>query len=332
MSKLDVFRTVSIVFASFIFSLMLAEATLAVFDLYPARPHPLRQARPDLFQADDKIGYRLWRSTETSDRYPVDRAVVLPIVSNSEGFRSSREFDELDSRLRVLVVGDSFVFGNGVREEERLTEVLEAMNPSWRVDNLGMTGWGIDLMLRGLENVGMAIRPDIIVLAVYTDDFRRVLPDYAGMGYPIPKYELEDGNLVTEPYPSATGWRRLRMVQLWNQIYWNRIKNRNRYNLNEALLNRFADIAQQNQSKLVVLFLPGKGDSHEDKQRRSFLRDWASNREIPYSDLTDALHGPGVDKTYITNNWHWAPLGHRIAATKLNELLASENLVPASPQ
>ena len=77
----------------------IGEVILRVFVLYQAPPNPLRPMRPDLYQADEKVGYRLWPSTNTFDRYPVNSPEITPIVSNSDGFRSRREFDEPDPRM-----------------------------------------------------------------------------------------------------------------------------------------------------------------------------------------------------------------------------------------
>lgn len=310
-------RNVALIAASVAFSLVLCEIILRVFNAYPPPPHPLVPSRPDLYQADDRVGYRLWPSMTTCLRYPADSPEILPIVSNTDGFRNLREYGESDTRRRILVIGDSFVFGLGVRERERVTEVIESIEPSWRVDNLGMTGWGIDLMIRALEHLGRKARPDIVVLAVYTDDFRRLLPDFAGVGYEIPKYALRGGQLVSVPYPSARGWRRLRLVRFAHQFYWNQIADRNRYDLNEALLDRFVDIARDIGSQPVVVFLPGMADTDEDKARRRFLRDWGNGRRVPYLDLTDAIHGRGGEKLFIDRNWHWNAAGHRVAAEEI---------------
>jgi hypothetical protein len=114
--------------------------------------NPLTTAQPELYQSDPNVGYRLRSNLNTSYHYPAASKELIPVVSNSDGFRNSREFDERDGRPRILVTGDSFVFGQGVRAEDRLTEQLESMEPRRRVDNMGMTGWGIDLMIRAIAD------------------------------------------------------------------------------------------------------------------------------------------------------------------------------------
>ncbi len=252
-------------------------------------------------------------------RYPPRNPRVLSLVANSDGFRSPRELGESDPRTRILVVGDSFVFGSGVEASERFTEILELLEPGWRIDNLGMTGWGIDLMLRAIEAFGPKARPDIVLLAVYTDDFRRVAPTYAGLGHAVPKFGLVDGQLESFPYPRPGVFERLRLVQLLFRL--RPAAERNHYALNAALLDRFRAATEQLAAAPVVLFLPGRGDTPEDKQRRRFLGNWAARNDVPFVDLTDAIRGAGVSRLYIPRNFHWNPEGHRIAADAIHRRL-----------
>ena len=298
----------------------IVEAGLRLLKLFP--PHDvITPQRPDLYVSDNDVGYHLWPSTSTFDRYPSTALKITDLSSNADGFRNSREFGESGSEKRLLMIGDSFVFGLGVNSQFRLTEVLESQLSGWRVDNLGMSGWGLDLMLRALETFGPKIRPNMVVLAVYTDDFRRVLPQYPGSGYSIPKYELKNGKLVSQPYQLATGWRKLHLAQAVYEIYWRKIANRNRYDLNEAILDRFYQVTKKLNAKLVLLYLPGKGNTLEDKERRRFLDTWSQTQRVPYLDLYAPIHDIGIDDTYIKGNWHWNEKGHRIAASELAKFL-----------
>lgn len=223
-----------------------------------------------------------------------------------------------------MLLGDSFVMGLGVEEGLRFSEVVEDIEPRWRVDNMGMGGWGIDLMVRALETFAAKAKPDAVVLAVYTDDFRRVDPRYAGQGYAYPKFRLRDGTLVSEPFPVPSLWQRLRLGEAWRRATAR--GDRNRYELNEALVNRFDSLAKAHGAKPAILFLPGRGDTEEDRTRRSTLAGWAKRLGIPFRDLTDPLHGAGVEQTYIVDDFHWNEKGHRITGEVLHALLASEVL------
>ena len=175
-------------------------------------------------------------STTVKYAYPVNSSNIITAASNSDGFRNPREFDEPDSRPRVWLLGDSMVLGEGVEAEDRLTEVIGRLEPGWRVDNLGMSGWGLDLMVRAFEKVSRRVMPDVTVLAFYTDDFRRLRPRYTGMGYALPRFELADGALIVCPRPVRCQPGGGCAVQAVEQTYWRFA--RNQCELNGALLDR----------------------------------------------------------------------------------------------
>lgn len=309
----------ALVCLSVVLALAVGEVGLRVSGAYRPPDEPIQTARPEIYRADPYVGYTMWPSQTTTYRYPENSQELIPLVSNSDGFRTAREFDEHDGRVRILVVGDSFVFGQGVRAEERFTEQIEAVESGWRVDNMGMTGWGLDLMVRAIERYGRKADPDIVVLAVYTDDFRRLLPYYAGVGFAYPKFELVGGELISVPFPYPRLWERLRLVQWAYQSKWQ--QDRNRYDLNQALLDRYLEDASEIGFTPAVVFFPGRADTEEDQTRRRFLATWASSRDVPFADLTASMQRGGGDKVFIEDNWHWNGLGHRVAAGELRSLL-----------
>lgn len=308
-----------VVLGAFGFSLLMCEGALRWTGSFRPPSYPPVCMRPEMYQQFEPYGYRLWPSRTTKYNYPKDNPRTLTVVSNKAGFRSSREFDEPDKRMRVMVAGDSFVFGEGVEESERFTNVLEAMQPTWRVDNLGMTGYGPDLMLRALEEVGLKSNPEIVVLSMYTDDFRRVHPEYAGGGFEIPRFELVSGQLVTIPYPKPRLWDRWSMVVAIKRAYWNHTDAV--FDLNRAILDRFLKLAELHSFVPAIIFLPGTGDTADDKARRAWLRQYAERNAIPFLDLTETIHKAGSE-AFITGNWHLNPHGHWIVATELRQFIS----------
>jgi hypothetical protein len=235
------------------------------------------------------------------------------VISNRHGFRESRELDEPDDRPRVAMLGDSFVFGEGVEEEERFTEVLEELS-GLRVDNLGMTGWGPDLMLRALETAGVAAGPEVVLLCLYTHDFRRVHPLYAGIGFQIPRYELRDGELVTVPFPPARLSQKLRI--LWAVSPTRR--SGGMWDIHRAILDRFRSLAQERGFALGLVFLPGRADTDADRERREWLGSYARETGTAFLDLTEAVLARPREELFIPGgNPHWNPAGHRLAAETL---------------
>lgn len=317
-------RAVVAVGLSLCVAVLFGEIGLRVLGRFAPPNSPPVPRYPGFHRPDPELGHTLWPSKLTTYRYPVGSRHEFVLASNADGFRNPREFDEPDSRPRVWVLGDSMVLGEGVAAEDRLTEVIERLEPRWRVDNMGMTGFGLDLMVRAFERFSKRVKPDVVVLAFYTDDFRRLIPFSGGLGYPFPKFELRDGGLVSVPFPSLPLWRRLRVVQAVEQTYWR--LNRNRFDLNGALLERLHGGVREQQGAFVVAFLPGRGDTPEDRQRRTWLRDWCGKARVPFVDLTDTIHG-ARGAAFIPDNSHWNPQGHRLAGEAIHRFLR-ETVLP----
>lgn len=310
---------IAVLVVSVLVSGLMIEGALRLSGRIQVAPERVTTSRPQMYQAHPPFGYRLWPSRTLTYLYPRDHPRTLTVRSNRHGFRGEREFDAPDFRPRVVVLGDSMVFGEGVEEEERFTDQLEKLAPKWRVDNLGMTGFGPDLMLRVLEEVGLALKPRVVILTIYTDDFRRVRADYVGAGFEIPRFTLQSGRLVTIAYPVAHGWRRSRTLAAIREVAW-RISNAER-RLNAAILDQFRENASRHGFTLALVFLPGTYDTPNDVARRGWLRDYALRSSTPFLDLTEPLLTKPSEPLFIRNNWHLNPAGHLVIATELGRWL-----------
>jgi GDSL-like lipase/acylhydrolase family protein len=306
----------ALIVASVVVPLVACEAVLRVMNLYTPPPYPPQTTRGRLYEQFDPYGYRLRPSRAADYSYPPSNPRQMTMRSNKHGFRG-RELDEPDDRVRVIVLGDSMVFGQGVEADERFTEVLESLAPRWRIDNLGMTGFGPDLMLRALEEVGLPLKPDIVLFCMYTDDFRRVHPQTAGIGFPIPRYALHSGHLTTVPYPKPHVWDRLHLSVLLRNVIW-RFSGAEMA-LNQAILDRFLEHSKGHFTPALV-FLPGTEDNAGDKKRRDWLHEYAVRTGTPFTDLTEPIHG-AAERVFIRGDYHFSPAGHTVVARHLHRFI-----------
>jgi len=311
--------------ASLVLSLALAEVGLRRVRPQWAVVYPPTCFWPQVFQRWDPYGYRLWPSRTMTYRSWVNPPIE--VTSNAEGFRGHRDLAATGGGTRIVVLGDSMVFGPGVAEAERFTERVEAAVPGWRVDNMGMIGFGTDLMLRALEAVGLDPPPAAVVLAVFTDDLRRVVPWYQGAGFPLPRFVLEDGRLVSVPYPAPRVWDRSRILQGIRYLRWRYTPAT--FALNAAILERFLADARSSRFAPALLFLPGPRDGWDDRMRRRWLRGWAGEHGVPFLDLTDTVARAGGAALYLPHDTHWSSAGHRAVADALAPFLARE-VLPAA--
>jgi lysophospholipase L1-like esterase len=302
-------------------SVALVEGAIRLTGLFEPPPYPPRCSRPELYEAHSPYGYRLHPSQTMHYDYPRYNPRRLTIVSNRFGFRDTRDPTTPHEGPRIVVLGDSFAFGEGVEQAERFTNVLEQRQPGWRVDNLGMVGYGLDNMLRALEEVGVHAHPNIVLVCIYGDDLRRVRPHIAGIGFEIPRYVLSDGQLASVPYPRRRVWDALHVVELGRRIHWKTTDSEAR--LNAALLERIVEVAREHGAQTGIVFLPAEQDLPVDQQRRQWLSELAEANGCPFLDLTEPILQAGR-AAFIERNFHYNAAGHQIVAEHLETFLANQ--------
>jgi hypothetical protein len=102
------------------------------------------------------------------------------IKGNNLGFRCNR--DATDSKPkgkgRVLVFGDSFTAGDGVRNEHRYTDLLETLVRDIEVFNFGLPGSGTDQQYLIFETFARDLEADLVILGVLVENIRRNVSRY----------------------------------------------------------------------------------------------------------------------------------------------------------
>jgi hypothetical protein len=136
-----------------------------------------------MFQRDDRVLARLVPGAE--------RVVVLDSINggtvirykiNSQGFRGA-ELAHPSQSPRVIVYGDSFIQGDFARTEDTFTEQLKGrlarkVGKNVEIVNAGVAGYGPDQELRRMEDELPALKPDLLIVAIYAgNDFGELLRD-----------------------------------------------------------------------------------------------------------------------------------------------------------
>jgi GDSL-like lipase/acylhydrolase family protein len=127
------------------------------------------------------------------------------VTANSRGIRGGAEYPagRRPGLRRIVVVGDSFTFGEGVGDGETFPSRLQArLGSGAEVINLGVHGYGHDQMLIHLREEGMRYAPDVVVLGFYADDVARNV--LAFRDYAKPRFALRDASLVLTGSPVPT--------------------------------------------------------------------------------------------------------------------------------
>lgn len=123
------------------------------------------------------------------------------IMTNSWGMREIEEFNLTTEKYRIALIGDSFVWGTGVQEDERFGEQLQKLlGDQFEVMNFGVVGYGTDQELLKTKKDVVQFKPQIIIVHFFLNDLENIqaLKQY---GKNKPRYTLENGSLSLGGYP-----------------------------------------------------------------------------------------------------------------------------------
>jgi lysophospholipase L1-like esterase len=106
-----------------------------------------------------------------------------PLTTNADGFRGKSVpiNKNLQSR-RIVGIGDSLMFGWGVKDEETylsiLAELLNAHYPeiTWEIINMAVPGYNTVMEVETLKEKGLQYKPDIVLIHYFWNDLR--LPNF----------------------------------------------------------------------------------------------------------------------------------------------------------
>jgi lysophospholipase L1-like esterase len=129
------------------------------------------------------------------------------VAHDSRGYRQVERSDErAGDVVRVLVLGDSIVYGWGVEAHERFTDRLESrltreLTRKVEVWNLGVPGYSLDQELWTYELHGRALKPDVVLVCIVMNDVAIAETDsFNGLGKP--RLVLRDGSWLRIEAPA----------------------------------------------------------------------------------------------------------------------------------
>jgi N-acetylglucosaminyldiphosphoundecaprenol N-acetyl-beta-D-mannosaminyltransferase len=301
-------RSTLLIGLSVLFSLATAELVVRC-----ARPQVLERYPEGLYLPSASRQYRLRPGFRGVFRYP---EFTVPVRINHQGLRAGRDYGPPPAGRRILALGDSFTMGYSVREEQTWAKILETrLGPPWEVLNAGVPGYSTWQELAWLEEEGLALRPQIVLLGFFLGND---VADNAGRRLPV---EMRDGRLV------AAGVRPLllplaRNSHLYHLAWRARRRDFPRPEAGEdgwlataGLIDRLARLSRRHGLRLIVVIMPDRGPEHRNLR----LVRVCDRAGVEAVDLTAALRGRGL---YFAQDGHWTELGNRLAAQRIGEYLA----------
>lgn len=244
------------------------------------------------------------------------------------------------STRNIVVLGDSYSFGQGVEDDEPYAAVMEGLlGDEYAVINLGSPGWGLTQEIRRYFELGTLYRPEILVLQYCWNDPEDNLNHRVTV--------VDDGEFQFTTSVNTTNRAKkylsgslIQKSQLYN-FYRGRIyewfQNRHvrqtsakltpadtanatfsplpREELYFDLLNLFVEKLESDGVLLIVI-------SVEDRRLKSHyiaerMRSLHKAGRIHYVDLNVVFADAGRGDQFYSAEGHWGPRAHRLIAESL---------------
>ena len=326
---------ITLLMFSIVTSLIIGEAFLRFFMPQQFLPHP-----SGMYINDANLGYAL---------NPGFKGVFIrsefraPVSVGNTGLREPEPRQRKTNTFRILCLGDSFTFGQGVGNREAWPYLLEKeLKKKFRkrdiqVVNAGVPGYGTDEELEVLRLRGPEYRPDLVVTQFFAgNDFddNRMLAREA--------YEVRNGMLhgksSDRPWWIQANHRlksfshlytivseRMGYVAMRMGLYGKIDRSLSEYfteddaRVTTNLLVQIGETAKELGAKPFFVFVPDKAkvfsDIYEPSRAASVVQDAAMQAKVPWIDLTETLmrRADRLD-LYYSEDSHWTPLGHQIVA------------------
>lgn len=263
--------------------------------------------------------------------------------TNSSGFRTE-EFDNgsFDGREVVIILGDSYAFGYGVRYQDSFPSLLQMNlrekypNKNIRVINLAIPGYNTAQELATLKEVGLKLRPKLVLLAYNLNDItgnfgntgrspvslRTALADIKAhfhlLRFVLPRIAALARSLHIKVETTATAEIHEYVTEgpAWKE--------------NQSTLRELFNVCRQNDCDLGVIVLPyvvQLTDDHPCIVAYQVVIDFCRSNNVPVVNAFGYFRGAEARKLWINAfDGHPNSQGHALIAKAAADLIKKNDL------
>jgi hypothetical protein len=265
----------------------------------------------------------------------VKTGTEIEYTTNSKGFRSLHEFENDPKRFQVIVVGDSFTFGDEVADSHTWPHLLQEMDDRLNVMNMAVTGYGIDQMYLTLSEALAEFSPQLVIAGFIGDDLNRSL--LAFRDYKKPRFVLDaEGGLELTNTPIGTPAEVYRELQRKVRRSRFEIINLLRsigspgtgldeetpswFLLNESLFTKMQRITRERGGEFLMLYLPSGPEMVDPRLHtpgESFFEAYRKRHENLLLNLRPAM----LQASFEKSEGHYGPAETRWVSRMVLEFI-----------
>jgi len=253
--------------------------------------------------------------------------------TNSIGIRGKTEYKHKKdpNKIRIMVLGDSFTFGEEVSDNETYSYYLENINQNFEVINFGVHGYGHDQMLITLKELGHKYNPDIVLLGFIHADMKRNMVNFRD--YAKPKYKLDNDDLVLTSVPVSSpkttlkwDWIRPRIYDIFAIINHQIAEKSGRYEnkknqITTAILNEIKTESENIGAIPIFIYLPIISEIHSNEiksEGERYLIEVCDD-DITYFSTRPYLMNQLKKGVNFREKGHWGPVGNLAISEAINQ-------------
>jgi hypothetical protein len=261
-----------------LYVIVLLASAAAVYRLLAPRFRPLTvadMASPDYQDSPDRLMRKIDHDGLLHDLRPHAQATHdgISYATNNDGLREDYDYalEKPAGVRRVILLGDSFVFGWGLHLEHTMSHQLASLldGTKWEVLNMGVPAYNTENEVSFLEERGLKYQPDVVVLMYHPNDAgigtdtplgdaaateQLIVDYYDGKSTPedrarVGDYLRSQGQPLEPEWNTSTLLRRDReyFAHHFLPLYWSHV---------QAQLDRLAKLGREHHFKVMVAILP----------------------------------------------------------------------------
>ena len=219
----------------------------------------------------------------------------VQIKTNSFGVRDYEySIEKPKGKKRIVMLGDSFTLGWGVRFGSTYSKHLEMMlnqtRHKYEVINMGAGNYNSTMEVELFKLKGLRLNPDMVILMYFINDAEPVPQRKAGLGYALVKHSycvsFLTGRFIKlrSRFCSSFEWS-----NYYNRLYSS--ENVENLRANKDSIKELIALCKRNGIELLIVNIPELRNLRDYRfsQATEYIRALAEEGQVPFLDLLGAL-------------------------------------------